>query len=346
MSVRDRRIHRVREVHEEGLIRLGEDVADDLDVDYLRSLPGQERQRSVARPVVDVRDRRPVGGCEIDGDRLVARGRKADGKRHVRVAGVAFELRGVADRQLDHTFGEGRPALDWGDDRARSRAGEREGEGHAQDKTGKKTVHATPGSIRNNRRNAPLAASIVKPLTTSTSACFSRTRPAADHFAARAGAAPKPASRSTAASATIASNTIVPTLDCGSEKPTGATVPLPTARLSLFRRSRAAASRSPRRVPRVDSSFGRSAGRAARLGAGTGAGTTAGGGGASSGAGGCAGGGWGETRAGGGSSGRGCGGTGFGSGRSPAVADVPPIRHETTARTIRSRGRRPRGGRS
>ena len=76
---------------EEGLVGLVERVTDDLDVDRLLRLSGQERERAVASPVVDLGDRRPVRRGVIDGDRLLARSRKSHGEPRVRVTRVPFE---------------------------------------------------------------------------------------------------------------------------------------------------------------------------------------------------------------------------------------------------------------
>ena len=198
--------------------------------------------------------------------------------------------------------------------------------------------------IRRSNRKVPLAASIAKPVVTRRSP--SRSRAAAGHRAARAGVTPKPIRSSVAATAPIASSTTVPALDCESEKASGGTSRTAVVRLTVARsrRTRAAALRASRRASRVDLSFGRcvSVGRcvapAGRLGVRT---TT---GGAGSAVGGCAGGGWGDTRVCGGGSGRGCG-RGLGSGRSPAVADAPPVRQEASVRAIRNLRASPRGGR-
>jgi hypothetical protein len=101
LTVRDRRVDGVREVHEESFVWLGERVADDLDIDLHGRLARQERERALAGPVVDLGDRRPVGRGVIDGDRLFARSRKAHGEPRVRLSRVPFEHRGVADRKLD-----------------------------------------------------------------------------------------------------------------------------------------------------------------------------------------------------------------------------------------------------
>ena len=170
MTVRDRRVDGVHEVHEEGLVRLDERVADDLDIERLCRLSGQERERALAGPVVDLRDRRPVRRGVIDGDRLLACSRKAHGEPRVRVSRVPLDDGCVTDRDLDPRSGQDpRPLRRRSHGADRGCACERKREAQADDQGGKKAIHARAGMTSKNNRNAPLAARIAKPVVTSRS---------------------------------------------------------------------------------------------------------------------------------------------------------------------------------